>query len=382
MSSLRLKEQDALIDLLRKEQLSRGTVGAFAHVRALIAAHAEAAPDAATELRRCCPHLGRLFHPLDLSAALLEFDERHSRVISRARVPPSFSECRQIINIATIHSCAPSLQLLTFDADDTLYSDGGVLQFDAPIIPYVVRLLKRGVAVCVVTAAAYPGEPTRYEARFAGLLAALAFAIEAGAPKEPLLSRFLIMGGQCNYLLRCACSEAGPGAHTRVFLETVEDEAWKDFRGVRWDHTEVAALLDVAEGALRRTLGALRLGERTHLIRKERAVGVVPRPGGPPLAYEVLEELALATQAALRAHGGRVPCCAFNGGRDVFVDVGTKALGIRALQGLLGAQPGSSLHVGDRFTQTGNDVSARDVASTLCVSRAAGWEGAAPAARC
>ena len=196
MSSQRLKEQDALIDLLRKEQLSLGTIGAFAHVRDLIAAHVEAAPDAATELRRSCPHLGRLFHPLDLSAALLAFDE-HTRVIARTRVPPSFSECRKILNLATVQSCARTLQLLTFDADDTLYSDGGVLQFDAPIIPHVVRLLKRGVAVCVVTAAAYPGEPQKYEGRFEGLLSALAFAIEAGAPKEPLLSRFLIMGGQC-----------------------------------------------------------------------------------------------------------------------------------------------------------------------------------------
>jgi hypothetical protein len=194
----------------------------------------------------------------------------------------------------------------------------------------------------------------------------MAFAIEAGAPKEPLLSRFLLMGGQCNYLLRPACSHEG---HTvRVSLEQIEDEEWKAFRGVRWDHAEVASMLDVAESALRHTLGALRLGAHSLLVRKERAVGVVAKPGGAHLSYEVLEELALATQAALAAHGGAVPACAFNGGRDVFVDVGTKALGIRALQGLLGAQPEGSLHVGDRFTRTGNDVSARDVASTLWVA--------------
>ena len=153
-----------------------------------------------------------------------------------------------------------------------------------------------------------------------------------------------------------------------MFLESVEDELWKDYRGVRWEHAEVSATLDVAEGALRRTLTSLRLNNASLLVRKERAVGVVPRPGFPPLSYEVLEELALATQGALGAHAGPVPMCAFNGGRDVFCDVGTKALGIRALQGLLGATPQRTVHVGDRFTRTGNDVRARDVASTLWVA--------------
>ncbi len=404
MSNLRLKEQDSLIDLIRLEQISRGTAGAFDFVSGLIARHvssgggADSDGGADTELRRRCAGVGRIFHPLDLPAALSEFDER-SPVIARTLVPPSFAECRKILNLATVKALAKGgLQLLSFDADETLYSDGGVLTFDSPIIPHLIRLLKRGVGVCVVTAAAYPGEPHRYEGRFAGLLAAMAFAIEAGAPKEPLLARFLIMGGQCNYLLRAACSQEGHCA--RVFLEQVEDEAWKAFRGVRWEHAAVGAMLDVAEATLRRTLGTLRLHASSLLIRKERAVGVVARPGAPPLNYEVLEEcvrphgsgcwrahkslspahpppphthtlpsrLALATQAALQAHGGSVPFCAFNGGHDVFVDVGTKALGIRALQGLLGARPECSLHVGDRFTLTGNDVSARDVASTLWVA--------------
>lgn len=50
-------------------------------------------------------------------------------------------------------------------------------------------------------------------------------------------------------------------------------------------------------------------------------------------SYEVLEELALSVQDALKPL--RVPHCAFNGGNDVWVDVGNKALGIRALQVLL-----------------------------------------------
>ena len=370
MSSLRLKEQDDLISLIRTLQKERGTAPAFAEASALLAQHlAQWRPDAAaapTPLQRRCPALGRVFLPLDLAAALREFDAR-SRITARALVPPSFSEVRQVLNLATVRAAgAQGLDLLTFDADDTIYNDGGCLGFDSPVIPHIIRLLKKGVAVAIVTAAAYPGEPARYEARLAGLLAAMAFAIEAGAPAAPLVDNFFVMGGQCSYLLAARCTGAA-----RVCLEEVRDSAWKDHRGVRWEHAEVVATLDVAEGALRRTLAALGLREGAGgvaLVRKERAVGVVPSPGAPQLAYEVLEELALATQAALAAHGGAVPMCAFNGGRDVFCDVGTKALGIRALQGLLGAAPGRTVHVGDRFTRTGNDVRARDVASTLWVA--------------
>ena len=61
------------------------------------------------------------------------------------------------------------------------------------------------------------------------------------------------------------------------------------------------------------------------------------------------------TNAALRS----MPFCAFNGGRDVFVDVGSKDLGIASLQRIVGATPQSTLHMGDQFTQTGNDLLAR-----------------------
>lgn len=112
------------------------------------------------------------------------------------------------------------------------------------------------------------------------------------------------------------------------------------------------------QASLRET--ALRLGLRTREVRKERAVGALKaaRAAGrcslplhsraqthkhthvaPGLiqadpeghfSYETLEEIALSVQEALK--GRVVPHCAFNGGRDVWVDVGNKALGIRALQ--------------------------------------------------
>lgn len=86
------------------------------------------------------------------------------------------------------------------------------------------------------------------------------------------------------------------------------------------------------------------------------------------LQSQVLEELTLATQHALGEYKSSVPTCAFNGGHDVFVDIGSKALGLTALQGLLGTTAVHTVHVGDRFTHTGNDFRARDCASTLWVA--------------
>jgi hypothetical protein len=52
------------------------------------------------------------------------------------------------------------------------------------------------------------------------------------------------------------------------------------------------------------------------VVRKERAVGVVPQV---PTVYEVLEEMAITVQHTLM--DSPTPFCAFNGGSDVFVDV-------------------------------------------------------------
>jgi hypothetical protein len=46
-----------------------------------------------------------------------------------------------------------------------------------------------------------------------------------------------------------------------------------------------------------------------------------------------------------------LPWCAFNGGRDAWVDVGNKSVGVQAMQAFLGVSQDASLHVGD---QVGN----------------------------
>ena len=54
-----------------------------------------------------------------------------------------------------------------------------------------------------------------------------------------------------------------------------------------------------------------------------------------------------------------IPFCAFNGGNDVFMDIGNKLIGVSILQGFFGAEGHQTLHVGDQFLSTGNDIATR-----------------------
>jgi IMP and pyridine-specific 5'-nucleotidase len=160
------------------------------------------------------------------------------------------------------------------------------------------------------------------------------------------------MGGECNYLLRVA----GPDKR----LQFVPDSEWKSPFMQSWTEPQCQRLLDDAERLLLE--GAHRLRLPVQVVRKERAVGVVPAAA---TIYEVLEELAITVQNQLQAE---LPFCAFNGGNDVFVDVGNKSLGLEALMCHLGCSPSEVLHVGDRFSDTGNDSATRDCCSILWVA--------------
>ena len=48
-------------------------------------------------------------------------------------------------------------------------------------------------------------------------------------------------------------------------------------------------------------------------------------------------------------------------GNDVWIDVGNKLIGVQALQGYLTSKPDQTLHVGDQFLSTGNDIG-KDIA--------------------
>lgn len=54
------------------------------------------------------------------------------------------------------------------------------------------------------------------------------------------------------------------------------------------------------------------------------------------MPLQVLEELAISVQQNLIS---KLPFCAFNGGNDVFVDVGNKSIGLDALMRHLDCYP-------------------------------------------
>jgi IMP and pyridine-specific 5'-nucleotidase len=369
-----LKEQDPMIELLREwimapvddtSELRVSVLQAFGYMSELISEHV-ASPER-SRLLKFLPKLKKIFLPLDLTRAALEYDAS-THFLARKRVPPTFKEVRHVLNLATTNAIAEKLKLVTFDADDTIYEDGGTISKSSRMVQIIMELLQRGVVVSLVTAAGYPGNPGRYEQRLRGILEAL----EELSMEER--ARFLVMGGECNYLFETYTHKSS-GA---VGLREIDGAVWKDGRGERWPKEEVEALLDAAQKVLEDTLQALHLPAQ--ILRKERAIGII-NTSDKRILYENLEEISLTLQHELRHF--RVPFCAFNGGNDVWVDIGHKALGILALQKyvfrflpkdvrdseeLRNIQGQECLHVGDRFTRTGNDTRSRDAATTIWVS--------------
>eukprot|EP00240_Pyramimonas_obovata_P004590 CAMPEP_0118940852 /NCGR_PEP_ID=MMETSP1169-20130426/32495_1 /TAXON_ID=36882 /ORGANISM="Pyramimonas obovata, Strain CCMP722" /LENGTH=398 /DNA_ID=CAMNT_0006885469 /DNA_START=467 /DNA_END=1663 /DNA_ORIENTATION=+ len=299
-----------------------------------------------SKLKQMVPTVGEFYTSLGLTDALVEYDT-FSHISQRRYVPPNFAEIRHILNISQVRASAENIQLLTFDADGTLYEDGHHFEQNNKMIKLINSLLRCNTHVAIVTAAGYPGEPERFEQRLAGLLQAFK---ETQLPPE-LCDRFFVMGGECNYLLRLTPTYR---------LEFVEEHKWRLPSMLLWGEEDVTNLLDDAEAIL--TSNATRLRLPVKVIRKERAVGIVPEQS---TIYEVLEELTLTVQAQLESS---IPFCAFNGGNDVFVDVGNKSLGLEALMTYLKCDPRSTLHVGDRFTDSGNDSAARTKCCILWVA--------------
>ncbi|KAL2635437.1 hypothetical protein R1flu_006916 [Riccia fluitans] len=341
----RLKEQDGLIEFIISMHNTHSSFQVMEKMERWIREHLED-PKRST-LARLVPSVGRFYTPLPLVRALQEYDEFAS--LSRRRyVPPNFAEIRHVLNIAQVHAIAGQLSLITFDADGTLYADGHHIQRDNKMINHIIKLMQEGCHVAIVTAAGYPGDASRYEGRLAGLLAA--FKDLELPPRTTQL--FHVMGGECNYLLRVT------GDYR---LDFVPDDLWKTRDMQEWSEGDVQKLLDEAESSLISAAARLRLP--VELIRKPRAVGAIPKE---PTIYEVLEEMALTVQMQLI--DSELPYCAFNGGNDVFVDVGNKSVGLEALMKFLRKTPKETLHVGDRFTVSGNDSATRSKCSILWVA--------------
>ena len=340
-----LKEQDKFIQFMMDMHQTHTCLEVMEKVEKWVEEHR--ATPRTSRISRMVPTLGSFFTPLRLVDAFWEYDQFFA-LSRRQYVPPNFAELRHILNIAQLHASAETLKLITFDADGTLYADGAHMQHDNDMIRLIISLMKCGVHVAIVTAAGYANAPERFEQRVEGLLA----AFRALKLPQSITDRFHIMGGECNYLLRVE------GETMR--LEFVPDADWKSQYMMEWKEKDINGLLSDAEALLLE--GAERLRLPVSVIRKERAVGVVPEA---PTIYEVLEDLAISVQSGLHSS---LPFCAFNGGNDVFVDVGNKSLGLEALMNHLGFSPSEVLHVGDRFTDSGNDSATRDCCSILWVA--------------
>jgi IMP-specific 5'-nucleotidase len=88
-------------------------------------------------------------------------------------------------------------KMITFDGDQTLYSDGSNFDSNPNLASYLCQLLSHGVIVAVVTAAGYEYNVEKYEFRLSGLLN----YFKAKKLTAEQCERFLLFGGECNYLL-------------------------------------------------------------------------------------------------------------------------------------------------------------------------------------
>lgn len=150
-----------------------------------------------SQLKQLVPTIGVFHTALPLRSAFLVYNEKH-RLTKRKHIQISFNELRHILNLAQImalrkvqeppsdavlssaHSgllreseaCADDNpndlssqlssfngpRLISFDGDQTLYSDGENFERNPQLAHYLYQLMRHGVHVAVVTAAGYEYE--------------------------------------------------------------------------------------------------------------------------------------------------------------------------------------------------------------------------------
>jgi hypothetical protein len=143
-----LKEEDELINWFHLQAQKIGMLRATELCERLVNAHNKSPME--SELRVICPHIRTMHKQLNIVGALKELDDK-THLLNRRHILPTFSEIRQILNLSVVHACAESVNLVTLDADDTLYSDGGTITADSPMIPVIVRLLRLGLNVALAS---------------------------------------------------------------------------------------------------------------------------------------------------------------------------------------------------------------------------------------
>jgi IMP and pyridine-specific 5'-nucleotidase len=354
-----------------------------------------------SKLKLLVSSIGTFFTPLPLAEAF-KYQDARRHISSRRFVPPSFNDIRLILNTAQVMGlCLPSptainanagpgLQLATFDGDVTLYDDGKCLEPSNPVIPRILELMRRDVRIGIVTAAGYT-EAARYYERLHGLLEAIkASPILTSRQKENLI----IMGGESNFLFQYDLT-------AEHLLTWVPRRQWILEEMKHWQEPLIQSLLDQAEEALKQCIANLALDAM--VVRKERAVGFIPTKPGARFPRECLEETVLVVQKMIEMSpvGDAIPFCVFNGGNDVFVDIGDKSWGVLVCQKYFRERdaartaaggnptgkshvdgevaegtvecripPSKTMHVGDQFLSANgaNDFRARKVGTTAWVA--------------
>ncbi|KAI1003939.1 IMP-specific 5'-nucleotidase 1 [Podosphaera aphanis] len=340
--------------------------------------HQKVGLDGQSKLKLLVPSIGTFFTKLPLADAF-KYQDRKRFISSRRFVPPSFNDVRLILNTAQIMGVTStgSLDLATFDGDVTLYDDGKSLEPSNPVIEKLIYLLRHDTKIGIVTAAGYT-EAERYYQRLHGLLEAVKSSSLTPAQKRNLM----IMGGESNFLF--TYSPESP-----FLLSYLPRRNWILPDMSTWTQETITALLDLAETSFHECIANLSL--KATVLRKERAVGIIPSELGYKFPRESLEETVLVVKKKLEMSevGKALPFCAFNGGNDVFVDIGDKSWGVLVCQDYFGgpADPASSeenqqekrriraeatLHVGDQFLSAGsNDFKARVVGTTAWIANPA-----------
>ena len=332
----------------------------FSNAAGAVACDAAGTPEQ-SRLRFLVPSVGRFFTPLLLEQAFVEQDQRRA-ISSRRFVAPSFNDIRVcfdsplyysllqlltataavqqlILNTAQVMSLASldgPVKLITFDGDVTLYDDGQCLVPTNPVIAKMVWLLARGLCIGIVTAAGY-ADGARYRERLFGLLEAIRDSPELTATQK---GNLIVLGGESSYMFRSSPTH-------RDLLAAVPRADWQLDEMQAWTAPDIGRLLDIAEGSLRDSVATM--GLDAAIIRKERAVGFVHARAGGKFPREQLEEAVLAAQKTLELSdvGRHLPFCAFNGGNDVFVDIGDKRFGVLCCQRFFDNVAGSqTLHIG------------------------------------
>ena len=375
----------------------------FSHFEVLIEEHRKLESEGhqrPSRLRQLVPTVGTFHTPLPLRRAFEMYNKRH-KLTKRKHIQISFNEIRHIMNLAQVMAMRTQVEnkdllglpidsednsaidsgdnsepdiepgqlngpkMVTFDGDQTLYSDGANFDSNPRLANYLYELLHHGVIVAVVTAAGYEYNAEKYEFRLSGLLN----YFKAKSLTEEECGRFYLFGGECNYLL-----SLGSDFHLHPVKETgaggwITATKYLNESPGNWSQEEITHLLDASEEAVTESLNDQCL--RGRVIRKKRSVGLVPCPG-QEIPREALDETVLRCQAKLsmlnEGSGFDLPVCAFNGGRDVWVDVGNKKVGVKVLGSYLGVESEEILHIGDQFLNTGNDFAARSVCPCIWVT--------------